>query len=92
MHRPHVLLSSVLSLLALSGCNHRLQSAPNIALPQSAIQCPEPRPQPGQHIACPMNYLPVCAIHVDGSRSTLSNACSACANPEISAYIDALCP
>ena len=96
MSRLRVLLSTLFVLLALPGCYHALQPlpepAPNTALPQTATPCPEPRPQPGQQIACPMNYLPVCAIHADGSRSSPPNACSACANPEIIGYTDAQCP
>lgn len=43
-------------------------------------------------MACPMNYLPVCAIHTDQRRSTQSNSCSACANLDVIGYSEGQCP
>ncbi|MEH6825281.1 MAG: hypothetical protein V7629_15350 [Motiliproteus sp.] len=86
------LLTPLMVLLLLSGCNHTLQPGQQTTAPKQPAQCPQPRPETGQQVACPMNYLPVCAIHADATRSTHANACSACANPEIIGYTDEACP
>ncbi|MAZ89378.1 MAG: hypothetical protein CL693_17240 [Cellvibrionaceae bacterium] len=50
------------------------------------VQCPSPRPQ-----MCTRQYDPVCAVTSDGLRSTQGNACSACSNAAIVAYIAGEC-
>jgi hypothetical protein len=41
--------------------------------------CAEPRPQ-----ACTMEYIPVCGHRYDGEHKTYPNACSACADRDVS--------
>ncbi len=41
-------------------------------------ECAEPRSQ-----ACTMEYIPVCGHLFSGERKTYSNACAACADPDV---------
>lgn len=50
-------------------------------------KCTEPRPQ-----ACTMEYRPVCAELVDGSRETYSNGCGACADGMVAGWREGACP
>ena len=49
--------------------------------------CTDPRPE-----ICTQNYAPVCGVHADGSRSTYSNGCTACSNPEVVGSLPGACP
>lgn len=48
--------------------------------------CPDVRPQ-----VCTMDYMPVCAQLLDGGFKTYSNGCSACSDPDVTAYSDGAC-
>ena len=48
--------------------------------------CVEPRPE-----VCTMDYRPVCARLESGERRTYSNACGACADPEVAASVPGAC-
>jgi hypothetical protein len=52
-----------------------------------ATMCEEPRSQ-----ACTRDYRPVCAVLEDGDEKTYSNACTACADSKVSAWIEGSCP
>ena len=69
-------------LFLLAGCS----SPPP---PQSPLtRCPDVRPQ-----VCTMEYAPVCAfVGKDKQRREYSSGCSACADPQVSAYIAGTCP
>ena len=56
-------------------------------LPDGATACIEPRPQ-----LCTMVYDPVCAMRSATARQTYSNACSACADPDVVAHLPGACP
>ncbi|MEH6469731.1 MAG: hypothetical protein V7752_00660 [Halopseudomonas sp.] len=93
MSHRYFYLAGLAAVVFLSGC--AMPSSPpsyEITLPYGATACPEPRPTEGEMVMCTMNYLPVCAIHSDASRSTQSNDCSACADPKIAGYTDGACP
>lgn len=49
--------------------------------------CPEERP-----MICTMDYTPVCGSGKDNSLKTYSNACAACANPEVVSHVPNACP
>ena len=78
-----------LTLLAgLFGCTAK---AVQPTLPDGANACPEPRPAPGELVACPMIYLPVCGVKADGTELTRPNDCSACSDPEVIGYFEGAC-
>ena len=54
--------------------------------PSMDTVCEDPRPQ-----VCTMNYLPVCGVHADASRSSYANGCSACSDPEVQGYLEGAC-
>jgi len=49
--------------------------------------CAEPRPQ-----MCTRDYRPSCGMLKDGSHKTFSNACGACADPEVVTQAAGACP
>ncbi len=49
--------------------------------------CPEPRSQ-----VCTMEYAPVCAFVGKDQRKQYSNACTACGDTMVTAYISGPCP
>lgn len=53
---------------------------------KTLMHCEEPRPQ-----VCTMDYKPVCAQILDGDFKTYSNGCTACADPNVTAYSDGAC-
>ncbi len=67
---------------ALAGC--ALPAAR--PLPNEAQACADPRPQ-----VCTMEYDPVCGQHRAAAAQTYSNACSACADPDVVAYLPGSC-
>lgn len=76
----------ILTLLTLiSACS--ATSNKSVVIPDNALACPEPRPQPGEPVICTREYAPVCAFNRDGSWQLRPNACEACANPENIAYL-----
>lgn len=72
--------------------------APNAHIPNEALtECRDPRPE-----VCTMDYRPVCARRDSGVRcvtapcpskdwKTYSNGCTACSDPEVSAYARGAC-
>ena len=51
------------------------------------VLCTEPRPE-----ICTQDYTPVCGQHKDGSRTTYSNSCTACSNPDVVGSLPGACP
>jgi tetratricopeptide (TPR) repeat protein len=49
--------------------------------------CADPRPQ-----MCTRDYRPACGARKDGSRKTYGNACSACADPDVTIQVAGACP
>lgn len=41
--------------------------------------------------ACTMEYRPVCASLGDGTTQEFGNACTACSNPSVIAYVENIC-
>ncbi|WP_133297463.1 hypothetical protein [Motiliproteus coralliicola] len=71
--------------LLAAGCS--ATSDTTDSLPKEVVQCPEPRPTPGEPVACMQIYDPVCALGDDGQWRHSANACEACANPDNIAYL-----
>ncbi len=57
------------------------------SLPVAGGPCADPRPQ-----MCTRDYRPACGLRKDGSRKTYGNACSACADPEVTTQAAGACP
>lgn len=73
-----------ISLLTLGAC----ASSGDKSMPEAgATVCQDPRPQ-----VCTMDYRPVCATLGDGSTRTYSNGCSACADANVTSWIEGVCP
>ena len=53
---------------------------------QNFIPCPDKRPE-----VCTMQYDPVCATLTDKMQKTFSNACTACAEEQVTGYIKGSC-
>ena len=70
-------------LAAFSGC---AAQSPDSMAPSSATVCEEPRPQ-----VCTMEYLPVCGNLSAGGMKTYSNACSACSDAAVAAWVEGEC-
>lgn len=50
------------------------------------IQCISPKPQ-----ICTREYRPVCGFEEDGNHQSYSNACTACASPDVISYYEGDC-
>jgi tetratricopeptide (TPR) repeat protein len=57
------------------------------SLPVAGGPCADPRPQ-----MCTRDYRPACGSLKDGSRKTYGNACSACADPNVTTQAAGACP
>jgi hypothetical protein len=57
------------------------------SLPVAGGPCADPRPQ-----MCTRDYRPACGSRKDGSRKTYGNACSACADPDVTVQVAGACP
>ena len=55
--------------------------------PDHIQSCKNPRPE-----ICTMEINPVCGYSDTGESLSYSNACSACANPQVSGYAPGNCP
>ena len=64
----------------------RAELAPE-SLPVAGGPCADPRPQ-----MCTRDYRPACGVRKDGSRQTYGNACSACADPQVTTQSAGACP
>jgi tetratricopeptide (TPR) repeat protein len=64
----------------------RAELAPE-SLPVAGGPCADPRPQ-----MCTRDYRPACGVRRDGSRHTYGNACSACADAEVTTQSAGACP
>lgn len=60
--------------------------APENSPQLASTLCSEPRPE-----MCSAHYDPVCGLQVD-VQNTYSNACTACANPAVQAWLAGQCP
>ena len=57
------------------------------SLPVAGGACATPRPQ-----MCTREFRPACGLRRDGTRKTFSNACSACADPDVESQAAGACP
>ncbi len=57
------------------------------SLPIAGGACASPRPQ-----MCTRDFRPACGVLHNGTRKTYSNACSACADPEVESQAAGACP
>ncbi len=57
------------------------------SLPVAGGPCADPRPQ-----MCTRDYRPACGLRKDGGRRTYGNACSACADPDVTTQSAGACP
>ena len=67
--------------LCLMACSSSQPTSAELVQP-----CKDPRPQ-----MCTMDYRPVCAFRGEQERREYSNGCSACADPEVSGYVEGKC-
>ncbi len=78
------LSSAAIIAVALSACNG---GGTKPADDQNGfVPCSEPRPE-----MCTLEYTPVCGRFSEGGAATYSNACNACADPNIEAYRAGAC-
>ena len=52
-----------------------------------ATVCEDPRPQ-----VCTADYRPVCGTLSDGGSKTYSNGCNACADANVTSWVEGECP
>lgn len=78
-------LMITIACLSLGACAST--SANKSTISAGATVCEDPRPQ-----ICTMDYRPVCATLEDGSTKTYSNGCGACADANVSSWIENSCP
>ena len=73
--------SLALALIGIAGiaCAAPRQKTKDAAPEPPVTACAVPRPE-----ACTMEYIPVCGHLYSGERKTYPNACSACADPDVS--------
>lgn len=57
------------------------------SMPVAGGACADPRPQ-----MCTQDYRPACGLRRDGSHKTYGNACSACADSEVTSQAAGACP
>jgi tetratricopeptide (TPR) repeat protein len=57
------------------------------SLPVAGGPCADPRPQ-----MCTRDYRPACGMRKDGTLKTYGNACSACADPDVTVQAAGACP
>lgn len=70
------------AVLILAAC-----ATPPAPEPVLLTQCPPVRPQ-----VCTMEYAPVCADMIAGGRKLYSSPCNACADDNVAAYLEGVCP
>ncbi len=72
--------------LLLGGCasGNTAKKVPGVA---GGTNCEDPRPQ-----ICTMDYRPVCGAFNDGSTRTYSNGCGACADVNVTSWVENGCP
>ncbi len=75
----------MLAGLALSACTATGSEQPAPAA--AATICEDPRPQ-----LCTMDYRPVCATLGDASVKTYANGCGACADVNVTSWVEDACP
>ncbi len=82
------LLISALTLATLAGfltaCTTPTKSVEPEVSPLTS--CEEPRPQ-----VCTMIFAPVCASRADGNLETYASGCNACADDQVSSYLNGAC-
>ena len=64
-----------------TGKTEKMAAAPGTTL------CEDPRPQ-----VCTMDYRPVCGSLNDGTVKTYPNGCGACADVNVSSWVEGACP
>jgi len=67
-------------ILLMAGCASGTTPKDNLT------QCNEPRSQ-----ACTMDYNPVCGLREDDTVGPYSNACTACSDPNVTAWAPGEC-
>jgi hypothetical protein len=74
-------LTLILAMIGSVGiaCASSLQKSDDAAPEPPVTSCAEPRLQ-----ACTREYIPVCGHLYNGERKTYPNACTACADSEVS--------
>jgi hypothetical protein len=73
-----ILALALIGVLGLA-CASSPQKPDDAAEEPPVTACAEPRPQ-----ACTQEYIPVCGHLYDGEPKTYANACTACADPDVS--------
>ena len=92
-----IAITGTLAGLLLGGCVAQSSEPDKMEemLPDGAVHCPTPRAEPGELVACTMDYQPVCGVDRHGirkARTTYANACGACAEPDVAGYTEGACP
>jgi hypothetical protein len=78
-------LLPVLACLAIGAC---ASTGGEKSIPVAgAIVCEDPRPE-----VCTMDYRPVCGTLKDGSIKTYPNGCGACADINVTSWVENACP
>ncbi len=89
MLRKSMIFCALGTALLLSACQFTTSTNPppvSDTLSEPLVECQAPRPQ-----MCTRQYDPVCGIAADGVRKTQGNACSACSDAAIVAYVSGEC-
>lgn len=83
------LLISALTLATLAGfltaCATPTEPVVEPEVP-ALTSCEGPRPQ-----VCTMIFAPVCATRADGNLETYASGCNACADDQVSSYLNGAC-
>ncbi len=78
-----ILIVALVSLSQLSCATNHNHDAMDYG---ELVSCTSPKPE-----ACTREYKPVCGFEADGNHRTFSNACTACASPEVTSFCEHEC-
>lgn len=79
-------LAMVIAFVVGAGVCAQAQQAPPVKPPAGLKSCTDPRPE-----VCTKEFMPACGVRRDGTRMTNSNACMACMDANVIAYLPGPC-
>lgn len=85
-HSVAVFAAAGIAIAMAAGCAKSPATTERADIQAGFVACAEPRPE-----ACTMQYDPVCGEMTDGRNKTYSNACVACSDRLVTAYLKGAC-